>query len=114
MSDYVETVELFPKLNDKLAELLKTLSPEDFHKSTQFPSWKVKDICAHLLDTSLRRLSLERDRYASSEKAEIESDADLIRHVMRLARYCQSLWIGNLNDFSVRQPLHQPALHSRT
>jgi MinD superfamily P-loop ATPase len=29
-------------------------------------------------------------------------------------RYCQSLWIGNLNDFSVMPPLHQPVLHSRT
>jgi uncharacterized protein (TIGR03083 family) len=93
-SDCIETVELFPRLGDKLAELLKSLSPEDFDKPTQFPSWKVKDICAHLLDTSLRRLSSERDRYASSEKAQIASNADLIRHVTSLADRWASAFAG--------------------
>jgi hypothetical protein len=85
MEDHIDTVELFPILNMKLIDLLNSLTEDEFHRSTQFPSWKVKDICAHLLDTSIRRLSGERDRYKSLENPKIESYDDLVKHVTYLA-----------------------------
>jgi hypothetical protein len=85
MKDCIETVELFPKLNKLLIDLLNSLSVDDFHKATQFPAWKVKDICAHLLDSSIRRLSASRDGYRSQETPRIESYDDLIEYVTGLA-----------------------------
>ena len=85
MKGYIDTVELFPVLNRELNNLLESLSDEDFHKPTQFPSWKVRDICAHLLDTSIRRLSGERDHYQSLDSPKIESYDDLVKHVTNLA-----------------------------
>jgi hypothetical protein len=81
----IETAELFPPLNEKLIILLRGLDDGDFNRPTQFPDWKVKDICAHLLDTSLRRLSSERDSYVSQEKAVINTYNDLITRVTELA-----------------------------
>ena len=81
----IDTIDLFPVINNKLIVLLKSLDSNDFNKSTQFSDWKVKDICAHLLDTSLRRLSYERDGYTSSEKIDIKSYEDLIHHITNIA-----------------------------
>ena len=56
---------LFRELDGHLLELLGSLSPEDWHRPTVCSAWSVKDIASHLLDTALRRLSLQRDRYSS-------------------------------------------------
>ena len=85
MKDIIETIELFPEMNKQLINMLGTLSIEDFSKSTQFASWTVKDICAHLLDTSIRRLSSERDKYHSSEIPMIKEYDDLIKYITDLA-----------------------------
>lgn len=52
---------LLPRLESELVTLLRSLSPEDWLKPTACPLWTVKDIAAHLLDTSLRRVSAGRD-----------------------------------------------------
>jgi uncharacterized protein (TIGR03083 family) len=59
----INVTALFPVLDQKLLELLRSLTPEQWNlKAT--PSWTVHDVAAHLLDgSSLRRLSLARDRY---------------------------------------------------
>jgi len=54
------TAHLFPKVEAKLIELLRSLTPEDWEKQTLAPKWKVKDVVAHLLDTELRRLAIAR------------------------------------------------------
>ena len=56
----IETTHLFPVLDQKLIELLKSLSPEDWNKQTVAKLWTVRDIAAHLLDGNLRTLSLSR------------------------------------------------------
>lgn len=61
----IETLHLFDEVNGHLLDLLRSLGPEDWHKPTMCSARDVKDISAHLLDTSLRRLSLHRDGYAS-------------------------------------------------
>jgi uncharacterized protein (TIGR03083 family) len=57
------TAHLFPKLEAKLIELLRSLVPEDWEKQTLAPKWKVKDVAAHLLDTQIRKLSAARHGY---------------------------------------------------
>jgi uncharacterized protein (TIGR03083 family) len=58
----VATAHLFPIIGEKLIELLVNLSPEDWTR-TAVKQWTVKDLAAHLLDSTLRRLSIGRDNY---------------------------------------------------
>jgi uncharacterized protein (TIGR03083 family) len=57
------TADLFPGLEAKLIELLRSLAPEDWEKQTLAPKWKVKDVAAHLLDTQTRKLAAARHGY---------------------------------------------------
>jgi len=57
------TAPLFPKLEGKLIELLRSLSPQDWEKQTVAPRWKVKDVAAHLLGTQVRKLSASRQHF---------------------------------------------------
>ena len=54
---------LFTPLNDELVRLLRGLKPDEWD-ARAVGTWTVKDVAAHLLDTSLRRLSAHRDRYS--------------------------------------------------
>ena len=55
------TAHLFPRIEARLIELLRSLGEEEWQAQTVSPQWKVKDVAAHLLDTQLRKLSLVRD-----------------------------------------------------
>jgi uncharacterized protein (TIGR03083 family) len=55
---------LFRELHGHLLVLLRSLTPEDWHRPTVCSAWCVKDIASHLLDGDLRRLSIQRDGYA--------------------------------------------------
>lgn len=55
--------DLFPEVSRQLVELLRSLSGDDWRRPTVSSRCTVKDIASHLLDGSLRRLSLQRDGY---------------------------------------------------
>ena len=55
--------KLIPEVAGHVVELLRSLSAEECHLSTVSSHRTVKDIASHLLDGSLRRLSVQRDRY---------------------------------------------------
>lgn len=57
--------DLFPEITRRLLDLLRALAPDDWRRPTSSSGRTVKDIASHLLDGSLRRLSLQRDRYAA-------------------------------------------------
>jgi uncharacterized protein (TIGR03083 family) len=57
------TAPLFAPLNDELVALLRGLSPAEWSAPTVAGAWTVKDVAAHLLDTTLRRLSMHRDSH---------------------------------------------------
>ena len=57
------TASLFAPLNDELVALLRGLSVDEWYAPTVAGAWTVKDVAAHLLDTTLRRLSMHRDGY---------------------------------------------------
>jgi uncharacterized protein (TIGR03083 family) len=59
----IETAHLFAPLNDDLVTLLRALSDDDWRKPTVAGAWTVRDVAAHLLDTSIRRLAMHRDAY---------------------------------------------------
>jgi len=78
------TAHLFPTLDARLIDLLRSLTAEDWERPTIAPGWNVKDVAAHLLDTQLRRLSFARDGSTSSPRPSIESDGDLVAFINRL------------------------------
>jgi uncharacterized protein (TIGR03083 family) len=76
---------LLRKVDEKLIELLSSLSPDEWELQTVAPMWRVRDVAAHLLDTHLRKLSLVRDSWFV-EAVEIRSPQDLVDLVNRLNR----------------------------
>jgi hypothetical protein len=55
--------DLFPEVTSRLVALLRSLSPDEWQRATVSSRRTVKDIASHLLDGSLRRLSMQRDGY---------------------------------------------------
>jgi uncharacterized protein (TIGR03083 family) len=88
-------VERLPVLHQQLMTLLSGLAPADWGRPTACALWSVKDVVAHLLDTSLRRLSLGRDRFVLQPNSPISSYADLVGYLNRLnaewVRACERL-----------------------
>jgi hypothetical protein len=83
----IETIHLFPTLSDHLISLLKDLDIGEWNKPSPIQGRTVKDLASHLLDGSLRRLSLQRDNYADpSGKAEIHSYSGLVAYIQQLNR----------------------------
>lgn len=80
----IEVLPLFEKLDEKLIELLSSLTPEEWQKPTIAAKWQVKDIAAHLLDGNLRSLSLLRDQYNPAAGVKIEIYADLVTYLNQL------------------------------
>ncbi len=77
----IHTTHLFPILDDKLIELLESLSPEEWNRQTIARLWTVKDVAAHLLDGNIRGLSLARDRHVLAPDREIGSYPDLVGYL---------------------------------
>jgi hypothetical protein len=80
----IETVHLFPELDEKLISLLKSLSPDDWNKPTVARLWSVKDVAAHLLDGNIRVLSMTRDQHMSAPDRDISSYQDLVAYLNQL------------------------------
>ncbi|MBG8554715.1 maleylpyruvate isomerase N-terminal domain-containing protein [Hymenobacter guriensis] len=59
----IQTVHLFPVLDEHLLALLRGLRPEQWELPTVAPRWRVRDVALHLLDGNLRALSMLRDGY---------------------------------------------------
>ena len=84
MSSPIFLNDLFPKLDEKLIEVLRSLSKEDWERQTIAPLWKVKDVAAHLLDGNIRTLSMLKDGYFGDNPGEISSYQDLLGYLNRL------------------------------
>lgn len=79
----IETIHLFPKVNVALIELLKSLTYEQWLAPTVLPGRTVKDIASHILDGSLRNLSLQRDNHVAMTP-DISSYQDLVDYIQML------------------------------
>jgi hypothetical protein len=79
----IDVVNLLPVLDQKLFELLHSLTPEEWQMQTIAKQWVVKDVVAHLLDTNIRTLSILRDNHYG-EQPDIHSYQDLVDFLNRL------------------------------
>src|SRR3954451_4755155 len=76
---------LFRELHGHLLDLLRSLSPEDWHRPTVCSAWCVQDIASPLLDGGLRRLSIQRDGYSPPDPPSgFESHEALVAYLHRL------------------------------
>jgi len=80
----IKTNHLFPLLDEKLLQLLRSLSHDDWNRPTTARLWTVKDIAAHLLDGNIRTLSMARDGYFSSLAGVMASHQNLLAYPNRL------------------------------
>ncbi len=84
-SDPILCAHLLRRVDERLIDLLSSLTSREWDIQTVAPLWKVRDVAAHLLDTSLRKLSIVRDS-CYVETVDIRSPQDLITLVNRLNR----------------------------
>jgi uncharacterized protein (TIGR03083 family) len=82
-SDPILCAHLLRRVDEKLIELLLSLSAGEWDAQTVVTRWKVRDVAAHLLDTVLRKLSLVRDS-CYVENVKIGSPKDVAALVNRL------------------------------
>lgn len=80
----IPTIHLFPQLDEKLIELLRSLSPDDWSKHTVARLWTVKDVATHLLDGNIRMLSIVRDNFFGDPSGGIQSYQELVDFLNRL------------------------------
>lgn len=80
----IDTLHLFPILEEKLIALLNSLSDKEWETQTVAKLWTVKDVTAHLLDGNLRALSISRDKFYGTNIGKIESDQELISRLNEL------------------------------
>lgn len=77
--------DLFREIGQHLVTLLRSLSADEWHLPTSSSQRSIKDIASHLLDGSLRRLSMQRDRYISpDDSGRMGSDETLLEFLNRL------------------------------
>jgi hypothetical protein len=73
----VDVVPLFRPLHEQLVDLLSGFSAADWDRPT-VGTWRVRDVAAHILDTDLRRISLQRDGFLLPVETPVAGWADLV------------------------------------
>jgi uncharacterized protein (TIGR03083 family) len=71
------------QVDERLIDLLASLTPAEWDLPTVSPQWCVRDVAAHLLDTASRKLSIGRD-VCRVEKVDIRTPQDVVALVNRL------------------------------
>src|SRR6202044_394083 len=84
-SDPILCSHLLRRVDERLIDLLSSLTPSEWDLKTIVPLWRVRDVAAHLLDTVLRKLSMVRDS-CYVESVSIRSPEDVITLGNRLNR----------------------------
>jgi len=80
----IDIVDLLPKIDELLINLLEGLSAKDWERQSVAPKWTIKDISVHLLDGNLRTLSMLRDRYYGESTSNIDSYQGLVKFLNKL------------------------------
>lgn len=121
----VDTRHLFRPVATDLVDLLRDLPPDDWQRPTIAGSWLVRDVVAHLVDTTLRRLSFHRDGMTPPPARAINTDRDFVSFINELnaqwvtaarrlsPRVLTDLYArasGEACDWWESQPLSTPAL----
>ena len=122
----IDTRSLFRPVSGELVALLRGLSPTQWEQRTIAGAWAVRDVVAHLLDTTLRRLSFHRDgmrpapppRVVASERDFVAFINDLNAQWVTAAKRlsprvlidCYERAAGEAADWFEALPLEAPAL----
>jgi uncharacterized protein (TIGR03083 family) len=122
----VDTRPLFRPVSQSLVALLRDLPADDWTRPTIAGSWRVRDVVAHLVDLTLRRLSFHRDGMTPPPPSRpIHSERDFIDFINGI----NATWVdastrlsprvltglcdqasAELADWFEAQPLDGPAL----
>ena len=88
----IDTRPLFRPVSAQLVALLRELTIDRWDNPTVAGTWTVRDVAAHLLDTTLRRLSFHRDGMRPPPPpSAIRSEGDFVRFINDLnAQWVQS------------------------
>ncbi|SHL74235.1 maleylpyruvate isomerase N-terminal domain-containing protein [Hymenobacter psychrotolerans] len=78
------TAHLFAGLDAHLLRLLRSLAPADWERPTLAPQWCVRDVALHLLDGSLRTLSMLRDGHFGAGAPASPKYADVVGYLNQL------------------------------
>jgi uncharacterized protein (TIGR03083 family) len=89
---------MFRPVSHHLVALLRRLTPDEWGRSTVAGSWRVRDVVAHLLDTTLRRLSFHRDGMTPPSATPITSDRDFVAFINGL----NAQWVSAAGRLSPR------------
>ncbi|MBB6109537.1 TIGR03083 family protein [Mucilaginibacter lappiensis] len=91
----IQTIHLFPILDQLLIELLKSLSPDDWNKPTVAKHWTVKDIAAHLLHGNVRTIS-SKQSFTGDTPPVINSYRDLVNFLNEQ----NAIWVKAMKQVS--------------
>lgn len=95
----IDTRALFRPVSGNLVALLRTLSPEQWELPTVARGWVVRDVAAHLLDTTLRRLSFHRDGMRPPQPRRVlGSEREFVRFINEL----NAAWVTSAKRLSPR------------
>src|SRR6185436_14202836 len=95
----LDTRALFRPVSAGLVTLLRELSADLWDRPTIAGTWIVRDVVAHMLDTTLRRLSFHRDAMTPPPPARaIASDADFVAFINDL----NARWVAAARRLSPR------------
>jgi uncharacterized protein (TIGR03083 family) len=95
----IDTRALFRPVSGELITLLQALKPVDWERPTVAGAWVVRDVVAHLVDVTFRRLSFHRDRMKPpSPSRPVSSDRDFVDFINGL----NAQWITAAKRFSPR------------
>lgn len=94
----IQVNSLFPKLNNELILLLKSLPEDQWYSRTACEGWDVKDIVQHLIKDYLGVLSKKRDKYKNPNipSPKFETNQDLVTHINEM----NQLWVNTTKTVS--------------
>ena len=93
----IDTRSFFRPVSSALVTVLRSLEAADWERPTLAGTWTVRDITAHLVDVTLRRVSFQRDRLVPPPPPfPIQSERDFVRFINGLNHE----WVSVTRRFS--------------
>lgn len=94
-----DTRALFRPVSSALVRVLRDLQPDDWQRPTVAGAWVVRDVVAHLVDLTFRRLSFHRDRMAPPPPSRpIDSERAFVDFINAV----NAQWVETSKRFSPR------------
>jgi hypothetical protein len=79
----IETLHLFQDLNQELIYFLADLKPEEWFLPSPIDGRTIKDLASHLIDGSLRRISMQRDHFFEQDINLPQNHSELVELIQK-------------------------------